>query len=265
MVLNLCFAVIQGSDLGDQRARLGDKRLKYAYLILPYVAFVAFFIQAYLVGKQSILVNIASSNQPPNLVPSGNLAIATILYCIIAFPSGPAGSGVPILPSGYIFSIILMVFTLLIEGIIIWQIRKRAQNRAIGSVYRPLLRRLIAFSVYRIWALGMLIGVAVKPDIILLEGILSSGSFAAYADIVQGAAPLIAFLVLSTRADVLNAWGIKRQKSSIEVVEGLDRERIFRANRYAPSIFPPKSLENGLSTVSGGAAEMEASVKDRVP
>jgi hypothetical protein len=33
----------------------------------------------------------------------------------------------------------------------------------------------------------MLIGVVVKPDILVLEGKMSSGTFAAFADIVQAA------------------------------------------------------------------------------
>jgi len=147
-----------------------------------------------------------------------------------------------------------MVFTVVIEGNILWQIRKISQNKGFMGVYRQCLIRVMFFSIYRIWALGMLIGVAVKPDIIFLEGILTRGTFAAFADIIQSAAPLIAFLILSTRADVLTAWGLKKQKSSIEVVEGLDRERIFRVNRYAPT-WPIKSLEEGSARSLGESDE----------
>lgn len=204
-----------------------------------------FFVQAYLAGNHTFTVDINVGPGPPVFSTAENLAISTILYCIIAFNTDDHPT-VPILPSGFIFSIILMGFTLLIEITIIWQLRQRGVNGLSDGVYRPTLIRVIIFSLYRVFALGMLIGVVIKPDILVLEGVLSSGNFAAFADIVQGAAPLIAFLIFSTRTDVLKAWGIKKQTSSIEVIQGLDRERIFRADRYMPSGL--KRLEEGPST-----------------
>jgi len=242
LVLGVWSAVIRGSSLKTQGRQARDKWIMAAFLVSPYVIFLAFSLQAYLVGRQSVSINIAQLGQPPRLVSTPNLAISTILYCVIALPSD--SSTVPILPSGYVFSIILMVFTVFIEVGILWQIRKITRNKALIGVYRQCLVRVMVFSIYRVCTLGMVIGVAVKPDVILIEGILSRGTFAAFTDIIQSAAPLMAFLILSTRADVRSAWGLKKQKSSIEVVEGLDRERIFRANRYAPT-WPIKSLEEG--------------------
>lgn len=53
----------------------------------------------------------------------------------------------------------------------------------------------------------MMIVIAGKPMIIFLEGVTSFGQFVGFAEIVQGAGPLVAFLILSTRSvSALSHW-----------------------------------------------------------
>jgi len=155
-----------------------------------------------------------------------NLAVPTMFYCVVV--TDPSFT-TPILPSGIIFSIAVMSCTLLFEGYLIWMIQgKRRENFAIRRVYRNILVRVGVFSIYRIWALAMLFVELLNPKAAIFPGITTLSGFVGSAELVLAAGPLVAFLILSTRSDVLRSWGIKKQESSVQAMQDVDRERVFR-------------------------------------
>jgi len=161
---------------------------------------------------------------------------------------------------------VISVATALVEGDTIRRVYRLEKESILQlSVLMPLLKRLIIFSAYRLLSIAMLIIMLVKPYDILNEGTGGITDFVAFSEIVQAAGPLVAFIILSTRSDVLTAWRLRRQPSSIQVMENVDRDRIFRKNLTPSWILSPRTMENGeLDTVvteePGSMSEWEASM-----
>jgi len=113
----------------------------------------------------------------------------------------------------------------MIEGYLIWKIQtKRRGNIANHRVYRNILLRISVFSLYRICAFAMLFAALLDPNFVLFFFDRLRGP----AELVQATGPLVAFLILSTRSDVLRAWRLKNQQSSIQAMQDVDRERVFQ-------------------------------------
>jgi len=223
LVLNLALAVTSGGIPLEKTKR---KYMTLSFVIIPYAIFLAFFVETFLLGNQRFPVNInMNPNGPPIISPTDNLSLPTIFYCIIV--TGTNDYQFPILPSSYIFSMLSMGLTLLIEIYLVWYIRKMGRlDGNLRRVYKSTLVRVIVFSVYRMWALGMLIVEVAAPVIVFVEGEAALGTFTAFAELVLAAGPLTAFLLLGSKTSVLNAWGLKRRKSSAQAMANVRRARI---------------------------------------
>jgi len=64
------------------------------------------------------------------------------------------------------------------------------------------------------------------------------------AELVQAAGPLVAFLILSTRSDVLRLWGLKKQESSMQAMQDVNREKVFRKTSRASMLESQRLEEN---------------------
>jgi len=224
VVINIRNAIIRSGFEKEKGKR--DKLITLLFICIPYIVFLAFFVGFYLFGDQvSSVLNFGRPGDP-YLFP-------TIFYCTLMKNSITIRAS-PISNYEIAFSIAITSCTLIIEGYLIWMIQARRRESITNhSVYRNILIRISVFSLYRICALVMLFVALLQPTYLFF---IFSTRLRLAAELVQAAGPLVAFLILSTRSDVLRAWRLKKQQSSIQAMHDVDRERISRKTLRTSSL-----------------------------
>lgn len=68
----------------EKEKRRWDKLINLSFICLPYVVFIAFFVETFLLGNRPIPVNTQSDpKKPPMFVQVDNLAVPTMFYCVV--------------------------------------------------------------------------------------------------------------------------------------------------------------------------------------
>jgi len=228
------------------------KIIKGILVLISYIAFFVFFLAAFILGSKPAVVIPLIGDAPVVVAP--NLAVPTPLYCVIV-ENGDVTNNVNgvfrILLSAYIFSAIMYGITFLIEAQILWTIlTKRSTMSSERVAYRETFIRVAIFSVYRVFSLLMLGFVIRRPSEIFLEGVSSTLTvFDGLSEIIQAGVPLVAFLVLGTRKDILVTWGLRGGKARMKDKTGRSREFVTaRLTLSKPGSDTPSELEKGSVT-----------------
>jgi len=198
---------------------------QFAICIPAYLVFLAFFIEAYSLGSTPVPQEQAL-----------NSAIPTTFYCIIIengiVNNSPRGV-FRILVSVYIYSAIILGITLFIEAYILYSLLKQKFILQETAPYlKDVFLRVFIFSLYRTVSLIMLAFIIHDPSSLLVTGLLNPTSvYEGYAELVQAAAPLVAFLILATRSDVCLAWGLRRRRTTLDAIrDAADTQRPLKSS-----------------------------------
>ncbi|KLO12760.1 hypothetical protein SCHPADRAFT_904810 [Schizopora paradoxa] len=189
---------------GESKFDRNRHALNYILLFVPFFAFLVFSIVSAVLGSPS------AYNTDGILIPNSNLALPGIFYCIILFNTDTESlaSGLSLVRASFIFASTVSLLSLGLEvTIAIFVFRKRSLlRRFVPNGWLSLLARIVAFSIYRLIALGLNLAVIVAPNEIFLTGISSNNLFNGVIDLVQAAIPLVAFLIFASEKDVWSAW-----------------------------------------------------------
>jgi len=175
-------------------------------LVAPFIPFTMFTIFTAVYGNQPVKVE-------GKTIPGSNLAVPTAFYCDISNgDENSPGSG--LFQAVYGFNAAISLITLGFDGAILSELyRNRNSIKAVSRrrLVTPVFIRLVAFTIYRIVSLALTFSIFVDPGQVFLINPSHNGAIA----IFQATLPLVAFLVLGTQPDVVQAvccWN--RRKAS---------------------------------------------------